>query len=194
MATTYKSKVYRDNAVFRPTDQNGAEEITATVSIPDGKNLGVGDVLKFFRLGSDVRIMQFELEVDKFDTNANVTLAGKLGITASDACLIAAATEVQTNTTGSMNLARVDGEATAIDSFAVTPFPAQTSTQDVYFTVGVAAATAYSTGTRNFTLRAKIQNVYADTVVVGVSATNYPLSGSKSTEVAAQYDYNGNAP
>lgn len=191
---TYKSSVYSKNAIYRPSSQNSCEEVVATISFPDGKNPVATDVLKFFRLGADVRITQFQLEVGKFDTNANVTLAGKLGITDSDACLLAAATEIQTNTTGIANYARVDGEATAIDSFAVTPFPAQTSTQDVLFTVGTSAATAFTTGVRSITLRAMIQNVYADTYVTGVSASNYPFSGSKNSEVAATYDYNGNAP
>ena len=191
---TYKSPAYRKNAVYRPTSQVDPEEATFTISFPAGTNPVNGDVLKFCRLGENVRICQFQLELDQFDSNATAALAGKLGITGSDASLIAAATVLQTNTSGAKNFARVDGEATANDSFAVTPFPVSTSVTDVLLTISANAGTAFTTGIRNITLKIKYQYAYPDTYVTGVSATNYPFSGSKNTELSATYDYNGNAP
>lgn len=191
---TYKSSSYTKNAVYRPSSQTQPEEATFSITIPAGTALASGDVLKFGRLGENVRINTFQLEMDQFDSNGTAALAGKLGITSSDACLIAAATVLQTNTTGKKNFARLDGEATANDSFAVTPFPVQTTVQDLILTLSANAGTAYTTGDRTVTLKIKYQYAYPDTYVVGVSATNYPFSGSKSTAVAATYDYNGNAP
>lgn len=194
MANTYKSSAYRKNAVYRPTSQVGPEEAVFTITIPDGVGLASGDVLKFARLGENVHVMQFELSCDQFDSNATAALAGKLGVTSSDACLLASGTVIQTNTTGKKNLARVDGEATANDSFAVTPYPVQSTVQDLILTLTANPGTSYTTGNRNITLRVKYQNAYQDGWVSGVSATNYPFSGSKNTESAVVFDYNGNAP
>lgn len=99
MANTYKSAVYLKNGRVRPDGENDAEEITCTVSIPDGVALASGDKLYFCKIGENVIVNQFELIMDAFDSNATADLDGKLGITASDACLLASATVLQTNTT-----------------------------------------------------------------------------------------------
>lgn len=194
MAINYKTKTYLDNARARPDGQNDAEKLVMTYTFKDGVNPTSGDKIYFGKIGENVRITQFQLKLDQFDSNGTAALAGKLGITASDACLIAAATVLQTNTTGKKNFARVDGEATANDSFAVTPFPVQTTVQDLILTFSANAGTAFTTGSRSITLEISYQYDYPNTWVTGVSASNYPFSGSKVSEEPVVETYNGNAP
>lgn len=194
MAINYKTKTYLDNARARPDGQNDAEKLVMTFSFKDGLNPVSGDKVYFGKIGENVRITQFQLKMGAFDSNGTATLAGKLGITASDACLIAAATVLQTNTTGAKNFARVDGEATAIDSFAVTPYPTQTTVQDLILTFSASAATAATTGFRSITLEISYQYEYPNTWVTGVSNSTYPFAGAKVSEEPVVETYNGNAP
>jgi len=195
MATTYKTNVYLENANARPDSQNECEELTATILFPDGAQPVSGDVIKLCKIGENVEITAYELVLDKFDSNGTAALAGKLGITASDACLIAASTVLQTNTTGAKTFAAVGGDVATSGGFAVKPFPVQTTAQDVLLTFSASAGTAYTTGDRKITVRIKYQYAYPDqyvTGVTGVSSTN--LLGTKSTSQAVVYTYNGNAP
>lgn len=194
MANTYKSDVYLKGGRARPSGQDNGSTLVATVVIPAGKTLGIGDIFYFAKIGENVKIPKFELRLDALDSNASAALAGKLGITASDACLLATATVVQVNTTGKKNLARVDGEATAIDSFAVTPFPSQTTVQDLIFTVTAAAGTMVTAGDKKVTLEFDYQYDYPAQYVTGVSATNYPFAGAITTAPAEVDTYNGLAP
>lgn len=194
MANTYKSSVYLKNGRVRPSGQNNAEAITATVTIPAGTTLGVGDVLKFAILGENVRIKSFDLNCDAFDSNAAATLAGSLGITASTACLLATTAKLSGNSSAKVNLARVDGEATANDSFAVTPFPVQTTTQEVILTIATAAATAITNVDRSITLEFTYQYAYPDVSLTGVSNSTYPFAGAKVYSPATVDTYNGIAP
>lgn len=204
MANTYKSSVYLKNGRVRPSGQNNAEAITATVTIPAGTTLGVGDVLKFAILGENVRIKSFNLNCDAFDSNAAATLAGSLGITASSdvtqeqpdytACLLATTAKLSGNSSAKVNLARVDGEATANDSFAVTPFPVQTTTQEVILTIATAAATAITDDDRSITLEFTYQYAYPDVSLTGVSNSTYPFAGAKVYSPATVDTYNGIAP
>jgi len=195
-----KTKTYLDNARARPNGQNDAEELTMTYSFPAGVNPLSGDVIFFGKIGENVYVTQFNLLMDQFDSNASAALAGRLGITASDACFIAAATVLQTNTTGKKNFARVDGEATAIDSFAVTPYPVQATVQDLILTFSANAGTAFTTGTRNITLRVKYQYGYTNQSLTGVSDPRYPFdtaAGANTTKVfeaPVVETYNGLAP
>lgn len=194
MANTYKSSVYLKNGRARPDGQNDAEALTASVTIPAGTTLGVGDILKFAIIGENVRIKSFNLNCDAFDSNASATLAGKLGITASDGCLLASTTKLSGNSSAKVNIARVDGEATANDSFAVTPFPVQTTTQEVILTIATAAATAITNVDRTITLEFFYQYSYPDVTLVGVSDPKYPFAGAKVTATPIVDTYNGNAP
>lgn len=194
MAINYKTKTYLENARARPDGQNDAEELTMTYTFKDGVNPVSGDKIYFGKIGENVRLLGFSLDLDKFDSNASAALAGKLGTTDSDACLIAAATVLQTNTTGAKNFARLDGEATAIDSFAVTPYVVQTTPQDLILTFSANAGTAYTTGNRSISLTVRYQYAYPNQWVTGVSASNYPFSGSKVSEEPVVETYNGNAP
>jgi hypothetical protein len=196
----YKTKTYLDNARARPDGQNDAEELTMTYTFPAGVNPVSGDTILFGKIGENIVITQFQLTLDQFDSNATAALAGRLGTTASDACLIAAATVLQTNTTGKKNFARVDGEATAIDSFAVTPYVPQTTVQDLILTFSANAGTAFTTGNRNISLRIKYQYAYTNQFVTGVSDPRYPFdtaAGANTTLVFSPpvvETYNGNAP
>lgn len=194
MATDYKTKTYLDNARARPDGQNDAEELTMTYTFPNGVNPLSGDRILFGKIGENVVLTQFQLTLDQFDSNAAAALAGRLGTTASDACLIAAATVLQTNTTGKKNFSRIDGEATANDSFAVTPYVPQTAVQDLILTFSANAGTAFTTGDRSISLRIKYQYAYPNRWVTGVSNTTYPLAGSKVREAPVVDTYNGNAP
>lgn len=192
---TYNSLVYNQNANYRPDEQNGAEELTVTVSIPDGTALASGDIIKFCKIGENVEITSFELNMDEFDHNASAALTGKLGITASDACLLAASTALQTNTTGAKTVSAVGGDKASSGGFAVNPFPVQTSAQTVLLTLDHSAGTAHTTGTRNVTLRIKYQYAYPGTYVTGVTGVSSSnLLGTKTTDVAVVDTYNGNAP
>jgi len=195
MATTYKTNVYLENANYRPDSQNESEELTATIQFPDGVQPASGDIIKLCKIGENVEITEFELVMDQFDSNGTAALAGKLGITASDACLLASGTVLQTNTTGAKTLAAVGGDVATSGGFAVKPFPVQTSVQDVLLTFTASAGTAFTTGNRKITVRVKYQYAYPDQFVsgvTGVSASN--LLGTKSTSQAVVYTYNGNAP
>lgn len=194
MANTYKSSVYLMNGRARPDGQNDAEALTASITIPAGTTLGVGDILKFAIIGENVRIKSFNLNCDAFDSNAAATLAGSLGITASNACLLASTTKLAGNSSAKVSLARVAGEATANDSFAVTPFPVQTTTQEVILTIATAAATAITNVDRTITLEFFYQYAYPDVTLVGVSDPKYPFAGNKVTGTPIVVTYNGNAP
>ena len=197
---SYKTKTYLDNARFRPDGQNDEEGATMTYSFPAGVNPVSGDVIYFGKLGENVYVKQFQLSLDQFDSNASAALAGRLGITASDACFLAAATVLQTNTTGKKNFAGVDGEATAIDSFAVTPYPVQSTVQDLILTFSANAGTAFTTGTRNITLRIQYQYAYTNQFLAGVSDPRYPFDTAAGANTTLTYatpvveTYNGNAP
>lgn len=189
----YTSTAYNKGGRERPNGEDNGNKLTATVTIPAGVNLAPGDILKFGRIGETVRVTQFQLEFDQFDSNAAATLAGRSGITASDGCFTAAGV-VQTNTTGRRVIARVDGEGTAIDSFAVTPFPVQGTVQELLFTVTAAAATPVNLVARNVTGRFEYDYVFPAQTLVGVSAGNYPFGGTTVNAPATLDTYYGNAP
>lgn len=194
MANTYKSNVYLENANYRPSGQNEPQELTATILIPDGTALANGDIIKLAKIGDGVEIVSYELNLDQFDSNATAALKAKLGITASDACLLAS-TIVQTNTSGAFSIAALGGDKATSGGFATNPFPVQTTAQDVILTITQNAGTNYTTGDRKVTLRFKYQYAYPDqyvTGVTGVSSSN--LLGTKVTSRAVTYTYNNQAP
>lgn len=194
MANTYKSNVYLENANYRPAGQNEAEELTVTVLIPAGTALANGDIIKFAKIGDGVEITSYELVMDQFDSNATAALKGKLGITGSDACLLASSI-IQTNTTGAKTTAGVSGDVASSGGFAVNPFPVPTSASDVLLTITQNAGTNYTTGDRKVTFRFKYQYAYPNqyvTGVTGVSSSN--LLGTKVTGTAVTYTYNDQAP
>lgn len=216
MANIYNSSAVLKNSRARPDSQVEAEEATFSVYLPQGTTLGIGDVLAFGVLGENVALTQFSLDMPAIDTNATATLAGRLGYvtyagpgatqaytgavagpaTGSDAGLIAAATVLQTNTTGAKNFARLDGEATAADSFAVTPFPVQPTQQLLILTISAVAATNnLANGAQTVSLVAKFQYAYPDSFVTGVTGAGASnLLGTKVVSPAVTYQYNNQAP
>lgn len=209
MANVYKSSAVLKNSRARPDSQYEAEEATFSITLPQGTVLGVGDTLAFGILGENLNVQQFSLDFPAIDTNATATLAGRFGIVqyagagnaqtwtgSNDAVFIAAATVLQTNTSGAKNFARLDGENTAADSFAVTPYPVQTSQQILVVTISAAAATNnLANGAQTVNLSVKYQYAYPDTYVsgvTGVSPTN--LKGTPVSSQAVVYQYNNQAP
>jgi hypothetical protein len=209
MANVYKSSSVLKNSRARPDSQYEPEEATFSITLPKGTVLGVGDTLAFGILGENLIVTQFSLDMPAIDTNAAATLAGRLGTVdyagagntqtwtgSQDAVFIAAATVLQTNTTGSKNFARLDGEGTAIDSFAVTPYVPRAAQAIVVATISAAAATNnLANGAQTINLSVKYQYAYPDQYVsgvTGVSSTN--LLGTKTTDQAVVYQYNNQAP
>jgi hypothetical protein len=209
MANQYKSSAVLKNSRARPDSQYEAEEATFSITLPSGTALAIGDTLAFGILGENVAVTQFSLEMPAIDTNATATLAGRLGTVtyagagntqtwtgSQDAVFIAAATVLQTNTTGLKNFARLDGEGTAIDSFAVTPYIVQTDQRIIVLTVSAVAATNnLLNGAQTVNLLVKYQYAYPDTFVTGVTGvTPANLLGTKATSPAVIYTYNNQAP
>jgi len=209
MATQYKASTFIKNERLRPVDQLSPSEATLSLTLPAGTVLGVGDTLAFGILGENVDVTQFSLDMPAIDTNAAATLAGRFGMVtyagagnaqtwtgAQDAVFIAAATVLQTNTTGAKTFARLDGEATAGDSFAVTPYVAQATQQVLVVTISAAAATNnLVNGPQTINLFVKYQYAYPDQYVTGVTGvTPSNLLGNKVLSPAAVYTYNNQAP
>ena len=70
---TFKSNAYIGGVPFRPTE-DGPFQIASTILIPNGKALALNDVLKFFKIGANVRILDVTLMVDDLDTGETNTL------------------------------------------------------------------------------------------------------------------------
>lgn len=206
MANQYKSSSFIKNSRLRPVDQYAPEQATMTIYLPTGTVLGVGDTLAFGILGENVNVLDYALDLGKIDSNATATLAGRLGTVtyagagqtqtwtgSQDAVLIAAATVLQTNTTGAKNFAGQDGDNS---KFAVTPYVVQTDQRILVLNISAAAATNYlATAGTSVSLTVSYQYGYPDTYVTGVTGvSSSALLGTPVTEAAAVYTYNGNAP
>lgn len=204
MANQYKSKQVLDNVRFRPDSANEAEEIAMSIYLPAGTVLGIGDTLAFGILGENVDVQQFSLDMPVIDTNGTAALAGRFGTVtyagagnaqtwtgSQDAVFIAAATVLQTNTTGAKTFARLDGEGTAIDSFAVTPYVVQTDQRVLVVNISAIASTNnLATTAQTVTLYAKYQYAYPNTFVTGVTGVSPSnLLGTKTVSQAVTYQY-----
>jgi len=210
MANQYKSKQYNDNVRFRPDSANEAEEVSLTIQLPQGTVLANGDTLAFGILGENVIVQSYELDMGAIDTNAAATLAGRLGVVtyagagqtqtwtgSNDAIIIAAATVLQTNTTGYKSFSGLNSDVSTGGGFAVKPYGDATthapfSTQQVLvLNISAGAATNnLANGAQNVTLYVKYQYAYPNqfvTSVTGVSPAN--LLGTKVTSPAVTYQY-----
>jgi hypothetical protein len=209
MANVYKSSAVLKNSRARPDSQYEAEEATFSITLPQGTVLGIGDTLVFGILGENLTAQQFSLDAPAIDTNATATLAGRFGIVqyagpgnaqtytgSNDAVFIAAATVLQNNTTGAKNFARLDGETSAGDTFAVTPYPVQTTQQLLVLNISAVAATNnLANGPQTVNLSIKYQYAYPDTFVSGVTGvTSTNLKGNPVSSQAVVYQYNNQAP
>lgn len=82
--STFKSNAYIGGVPFRPV-ADMPFQIAATILVPNGKALAANDVLKFFKLGADVRVLDVTLITDDLDTGAAITLdVGYTAAVASD--------------------------------------------------------------------------------------------------------------
>lgn len=77
---TFKSNAYIGGVPFRPV-ADMPFQIAATILVPNGTALAANDVLKFFKLGADVRVLDVTLITDDLDTGAAITLS--VGYTAA---------------------------------------------------------------------------------------------------------------
>lgn len=219
MANIYKASTVLRNVRFRPDSANEPQEVTSTVTLPAGTVLGVGDILAFAILGENVQLTQFTLDNPGIDTNATSTFQASFGgvnyagagqtqtwtgtgIGAS-ALLAAALAPWRSSGTqgGATTIARLDGENTAADSFATTPYVVQPAQQILFLTVTAAAATNGLSATvpTNLTAMFKYQYAYADQFVSGVTGVSPAnLLGTKVVSPAVTYQYgfisNPNAP
>jgi len=206
MANQYKSSSFTKNSRLRPVDQYAPEQATMSVYLPKGTVLGIGDTLAFGIVGENVNILDYNLDMPAIDTNGTATLAGRFGTVtyagagasqtwtgSQDAIFIAAATVLQTNTTGSKNFAGQDGDNS---KFAVTPYVVQTDQRILVVTLSAVAATNnLTTAGQTVSLSVSYQYAYPDTYVSGVTGvSSSALLGTAVTDQAVVYTYNGNAP
>lgn len=70
---TFKSNAYYGGVPFRPVADQPFQ-ITSTVLIPNGTSLALNDVIKFFKIGANVRILDVTLAVSDLDTGAAIVL------------------------------------------------------------------------------------------------------------------------
>lgn len=188
--STYKSAAFNKGGRVRPESATNAEETTVSYTYPNGTAVVSGDIIKMANLGENVRVLSIELDVDGSLATSGLTTS--VGYTGAATAFVNASSAIG-NGAASI-LARIDGEATANDSFATTPYSVGTSVRELIVTFGGTIVSAVSNTDRVITLRVKHQYAYPDNYVSGVSSPSYPLSGSKSTSNAIVLDYNGNAP
>lgn len=163
---TYKSKAYLGGVPFRPTADQPFT-VGATVMIPNGTALAANDVLKMFKVGADVRILDVTLITDDLDTGAGITLdVGYTAAVASDVVdfFIDGSTIGQTG-----GVVRVenggddpyaDGSFNGVDEtidveIKVVVAPAGDPTTDRYITLAI-------TGVKETTVFTQTPYVYAD--------------------------------
>jgi hypothetical protein len=70
---TFKSRAFIGGVPFRAIEDQPFD-VTASILVPSGTALASGDVLKFFKLGANIRILEATLAVDDLDTGASITL------------------------------------------------------------------------------------------------------------------------
>lgn len=81
---TFKSHTYRGGVPFRPI-ADMPFEVSATILIPNGTALAENDVLKFMKIGANVRILEVTMTATDLDTGAAITLdAGYSAAVATD--------------------------------------------------------------------------------------------------------------
>lgn len=186
--STFNSSVYLKNAVYRPTSVDDDLDIVASITVPNGTPISASDVFNFCRIGENVRVRDFVLEVDDLDTGSTITL--NLGNTASATAFLSASTIGQA---GGESIRR-STDATAGNQFATTPYAVQTTIQTVKATVGTGPA-GNPTTDRTLTLRLALFYALPDTELIGLTnVTSTNLLGDKVFVAPTVYTYNGAAP
>lgn len=188
---TFNSGVYLKNAVYRPTSVGDALEIVSTITIPAGTPIAATDRLNFCKIGENVRVEDFVLEVDDLDTGTTITL--NLGNDNSATAFLSADTVGQA---GGERIRR-STDATAGNQFATTPYAVQSTVQNIFGTV-VAAPTGNPNTQRSISLKMKLFYTLPETELMGLTNVgNGPgqsLWGTKVFEPSTIYTYNGIAP
>lgn len=202
----FKSDVYLKNAIARPDSQVGAAQETVTITIPAGVTLAVDDLIYLGKVGEGVEILTVEYTADPFSSNAAPALAASLGCVPSTTAKVGATvrgvtgynsiyalTQVISGASGAnLNMTKSAGGGTG-DTFN-SVFPVPTVTSDLVMVVGTIAAATASVLERKITVRFDYQYQYPARIITGVSASNYPFSGSIVYGTPTTYDYGGNAP
>jgi hypothetical protein len=190
---TYNSGVYLNGTRLRPGDQCECAETTISYTFPEGVAVASGDVVKFARIGENVKILSVELNWPAFGASLATGLdVGGDGTTlAVDAFIDGAATSTAIATAGVV--AKIAGLESA-DTFADGNVPASAVVEDLQMTVAGAVTTAITNTDRTFTLRVKYQYAYPDQYITGVSDETYPFAGEIEYAPAEVETYNGNAP
>ncbi len=188
---TLKTRTYLGNARLRPSGQNDCEECTLSYTYPVGKAAVNGDVIKFAKLGENVQVLAVEVDVDGSLGASGVTL--DVGTDSVTDCFIDG---LSFGNGAATARTVVDGLTanTAADAFADGHVLPSTSVRDLQAVFNGAITSAVTNTARTITCRVKYQYAYPNTTLIGVSATNYPFSGSKVTGEPIVDDYNGNAP
>lgn len=174
----FKSRAYLGGVPFRPVSEEPFS-ITASVLIPNGTSLASGDLMKFFTLGADVRILDVTLTTDDLDSDGSPAVTLDLGYdlasgTDDDDAFLANSTLGQAG-----GIVRVENGGD--DAFAVGGLAAQTVNMTIQAKVETAPATNPSTD-RYLTCTVRAQkrtNVVTDTPYI--YADRYTSAGVSST-------------
>lgn len=186
--STFNSGVYLKSAVYRPTSVGDALEIVSSITIPNGTGIATNDVLNFCKIGENVRVESFVLEVPDLDTSTGIVL--DLGNTADPNCFLSGSTLGQA---GGETMVR-SSDATAADHFAVTPYVVQSTVQSIFATA-TTGATGNPTTDRTISLKLKLFYTLAETELTGLTnVTSANLLGDKVFTPSVVYTYNGSAP
>jgi len=216
MSVTLKSSAVLKNSRARPDSQYEAEEATFSIVLPVGYSPASGDVFVFGILGENVQLQQISYDFPAYlDTSASPTLAMKSGyvtyagagntqaytgisagpFSGSEISIVNTAVVVNGANGTNKNIARLDGENTALDSFT-TPYQAQASQQLLVASFTAGAATAGTVGSGSLTFgatincSAKFQYAYPDSFVSGVTGVSPSnLLGTKASSQAVTYQY-----
>lgn len=186
---TYKSKAFNQKTTWRPNSQIEPEEVTFTVTIPDGKGLAASDILQFGYVGENIRVLSVELDCSGSLAASGLTV--DVGDNTTGDCFLDG---VSFGNGAASVLVRTDGATadTSANNFADTPYVIRTAKSYLVATIASAVTGATTSGIRTINLRVRGQYAYPESYVSGVSDVTYPLAGAKVTSLAQRFDYNGN--
>lgn len=169
---TFRSNAYIGGVPFRATADQPFQ-IASTILIPSGKALALNDVLKFFKLGADMRILDVTLITDDLDTATGIVLdVGYSAAVATDVpdFFIDGATIGQTG-----GVVRVENGGD--DPFADGSFNGVAETIDIELLVQVAPTTNPSTDRYITLMVTAVRETRATSDVPYIYADRYNTSG-----------------
>lgn len=140
---TFSSQAFLGGLNFRPLYEHPFE-LTSTVKIPAGRTLADADVLKFFKIGANVDILEATLRTSDLDDGTDMTI--DVGTSSVVDNIIDGSTIVQTG-------GRVSVTQGGDDPFADAPFLLVATPVDVQATIrGTATQTTADDADRYVTL------------------------------------------